>query len=135
MSLQTLALLCLSAVKASAFGISAVPRVSRCLRRAAVLTLQQSDTKLDALHAWLEDNGISTAAVKGEAVPGYGISLVASKPIKAGDTLLSVPASLHITPAAVRESPIGQAVSAWSVTSSTLMNSRVAVSIPVAGWP
>lgn len=84
-------------------------RASRFPGRLRVAALE-SDSKLDALHEWLETKGVSTKMVKGVRMPGYGASLVAVDSIQAGDALLSVPSSLHITPSRIQGSPIGQAV-------------------------
>ena len=59
---------------------------------------------------WLELNGLSSEFVKGERIPGFGLSMTCPNGAKTGDKLLSVPASYHITPTGVRASPIGQAV-------------------------
>ena len=64
------------------------------------------------LHAWLEGKGVSTAVVHGAGVPGFGLSLVAKTDIEVGATLLSVPRSMHITPSATKQTPLGQAVDA-----------------------
>ena len=76
---------------------------------AAVRCATEDD--LNAFHEWLSEKGIDTAVVKGETLPGYGLSLVAGPDgIKAGDTLLAIPSSLHITPSATAASPLGKAV-------------------------
>mmetsp|Transcript_160312 Transcript_160312/g.282878 ORF Transcript_160312/g.282878 Transcript_160312/m.282878 type:complete len:585 (+) Transcript_160312:43-1797(+) len=62
------------------------------------------------LHAWLNSKGIDTSAVKGGPLPGFGLSLI-SQGVESGTRLLSVPASLHITPSSVQDSPLGKAVS------------------------
>ena len=65
----------------------------------------------ESLHQWLESKGVSTSKVHGQQLPGFGLSLVAGKHgVSAGDTLLTVPASMHMTPTSVAETPVGKAV-------------------------
>jgi len=60
---------------------------------------------------WLESKGVDTSVVEGRRLPGFGLSLVAGEAgCKAGATLMAVPVSLHISPAKVKESPIGRAI-------------------------
>lgn len=59
---------------------------------------------------WLADKDVSVAAATGRQLPGYGMSLVAAKSLAAGDQILAIPASLHISPSEVKISPVGKAI-------------------------
>lgn len=91
-------------------SIRSVPNSSP---RAALDVLRCSAAEeLGSFHTWLEEKGVSTSAVNGKRLPGFGLSLtVGETGIKKGDKLLVVPSSLHITPSATAASPLGQAVS------------------------
>ena len=66
--------------------------------------------EIERFHDWLKANGVTMEKVRGERLPEFGLSLVAPDGCEEGDTLLTVPALLHITPAKVKETAVGQAV-------------------------
>lgn len=66
--------------------------------------------ELDAFHSWLQSKGASLGSVTGKRLDGFGLSLVATGDCATGDTLLTLPASLHLTPTKAKASPVGQAV-------------------------
>ncbi|KAL3892882.1 MAG: hypothetical protein SGPRY_014691 [Prymnesium sp.] len=81
--------------------LSAAPPVERAVVSAS----------LSSFHAWLEANQLSTDKVVGKELPGFGLSLVAGeRGVRTGDTLVSVPASLHFTPRSIEGTPLGEAV-------------------------
>lgn len=81
--------------------LSAAPPVERAVVSAS----------LTSFHAWLEANKLSTDKVVGKELPGFGLSLVAGeRGVRTGDTLVSVPASLHFTPRSIEGTPLGEAV-------------------------
>lgn len=112
MKLLSCALLaCATAVQAYQLTRTAprtVPRVASIRAEAAAPT---ADDKLVAFNKFLEKKGIVSDKVQAATLPGWGVCLVAGPDgIESGDTLLSVPTSLHLTPDKVRDSPIGAAV-------------------------
>ena len=69
------------------------------------------DAPLDAFNTWLASKGVDTTTVTGKKLPGFGMCLVAGENgCKAGDAMMAVPASLHITPSRVRAAKLGQAI-------------------------
>lgn len=82
------------------------------LRAPAVHACAVNAEKLAALESWLSANGVDGLKATGGELPGYGQCLVAGTDgIKAGETVLEIPASLHITPSSVAESELGKAAS------------------------
>ena len=81
--------------------------------RAALAAVRcATDDELQVFHDWLNEQGVDTTAVQGKMLAGFGLGLAAGpQGIKAGETLLAIPSSLHITPSATAASPLGQAVS------------------------
>ncbi|KAL1515147.1 hypothetical protein AB1Y20_004208 [Prymnesium parvum] len=74
-------------------------------------TAAATSAPLHAFDQWLSSNGVSHPHVEAKPLPGFGMSLVAAADgVRAGATLLSVPASLHLSPRSVRESAVGRAV-------------------------
>jgi hypothetical protein len=98
-------------IASSSFLVPSSPVVHSSVGRSVALRCQAVAESVDALHDWLESRGMPSAKVSGKKLPGFGLSLVApSSGVQPGDTLLSVPVSLHITPTSVRGSPLGKAV-------------------------
>jgi len=92
----------------------ASPRPARLpreiLARRTRTVLHAAEEDVAALEGWLQSRGVTTP-LRAARLPGYGLSLVAGEAgVKAGDILLSIPVGLHISPSAVRSSPIGRAL-------------------------
>ncbi len=82
-------------------------RRRRVVRVAA--SAQTAAASAEELLAWARANGVSLDRVASErSLQSDAPVLVASKDASAGDTLLSVPESLWLSPTAVRAAPIGK---------------------------
>lgn len=67
--------------------------------------------ELASFRAWLSESGIASEAVEPAKLPGWGVCLVAGPDgVAQGDTLLSIPTALHLTPSSVAAGPVGAAV-------------------------
>lgn len=112
MKVTTLAALLLCG--ASAYTLGSQPCAGRISTSAAAMSVASpvaADAQLSAFNAWLEANGIASSKVKAARLPGWGVCLVAGENgVQPGDTLISVPSSLHLTPSKVQASPLGEAV-------------------------
>ena len=76
-----------------------------------------ADSPLDDFHAWLKADGLDSAKVSSANVDGFGTSLVATEPLKAGDAVLAVPRRLHLTAKAAEGTDMGTALTAAGVLS------------------
>ena len=80
-------------------------------RRGLAPRLSAAEEPLEAFAAWLTEHEVARDKVQPAQIPGWGTGLVAGPSgVKKGDRLLSIPTELHMTPAAVASSPVGEAV-------------------------
>ncbi|CAL1128097.1 unnamed protein product [Cladocopium goreaui] len=75
--------------------------------------------ELSSLQAWMLEQGAPSSGIRFVDLPGFKYSLVAETDLKAGDTLLRVPSSLHISPSYVRSTELGKTFS--SIDDSALL--------------
>jgi len=69
----------------------------------------------------MEASGALLPGVQFVDLPGFKLSLVAVEGVKAGDVLLRVPSSLHISPSSVRSSPLGQTFEPLELDDSAIL--------------
>jgi len=90
-------------------------RPSALRRPAPVLSAAapEGGGQLASFGKWLEANGVASEKAQPAQLAGWGTCLVAGPSgVKEGDTLLSIPATLHLSPTAVAATPLGEAVAA-----------------------
>lgn len=75
--------------------------------------------ELSSLQAWMLEQGAPSSGIRFVDLPGFKYSLVAETDLKAVDTLLRVPSSLHISPSYVRSTELGKTFS--SIDDSALL--------------
>ena len=75
--------------------------------------------ELSSLQSWMLEQGAPSSGVRFVDLPGFKFSLVAETDLKAGDVLLRVPSSLHISPSYVRGTELGKVFS--SIDDSALL--------------
>lgn len=81
------------------------------VRRARCVCATQTSDKLEKLKTWLASKGVKGLKCKGALLPGFGQCLVACEDgIKKGETIFSIPASVHLSPSAVAETEVGKAL-------------------------
>ena len=95
----------------SALLLPRIPTIAPRVPSVSLCATSDDDATLDTFNTWLASKGVDTKTVVGARLPGYGLCLVAGENgCKAGEKMMAVPASLHITPSRVQKSAIGQAV-------------------------
>ncbi|CAE7509670.1 SETD3 [Symbiodinium natans] len=78
-------------------------------RRVALHAATQASEELTGLQEWMEEGGALSSGLRLADLPGFKFSLIAGESgVKAGDVLLRVPASMHISPSSVRSSALGK---------------------------
>ncbi|OLP96648.1 Metacaspase-1 [Symbiodinium microadriaticum] len=91
-------------------------------RRVALHATAEVTEELSGLQEWMEAGCAPSAGVRFVDLPGFKFSLVADEGgVKAGDVLLRVPASMHISPSSVRSSALGRALEPLQLDDSAVL--------------
>ncbi|CAE7387312.1 MCA1 [Symbiodinium sp. CCMP2456] len=91
-------------------------------RRVTLHATAEVTEELSGLQEWMEEGGAPSAGVRFVDLPGFKFSLVAGEGgVKAGDVLLRVPASMHISPSSVRSSALGRALEPLQLDDSAVL--------------
>lgn len=102
---------CCAAYQVATTQLAATQSLLRRQRECSTLCMCSADP-INAFHNWLSEHGVELGTARAAKLPSWGTCLVAGADgVESGDTLLSIPSSLHLSPATVKDTPLGAALS------------------------